>query len=68
MEKVTADELSNDKATHQNSYIVTLGKKPNSKLPGKVYKVNVIYIQTSEEQARLKRSIIEGIIKKTFMK
>ncbi|WP_431293340.1 hypothetical protein [Pedobacter sp. P26] len=68
MEKANADELSNDKATHQNSYTVTLGKQPSSKKPEKVYKVNVIYILSSEETAKIKRSIFEGIIKKTFMK
>lgn len=43
-------------------------KKFKRKIGEKTYTITVTYIEVSEEQQRIKRSIIEGILKKTWCK
>ncbi|ARS41964.1 hypothetical protein CA265_20815 [Sphingobacteriaceae bacterium GW460-11-11-14-LB5] len=57
--------LEEDKTPGQHTYSVTI-KRPK-KTP-KTYKINVTYIPTTEEKARIKLSIVESIIKRTFIK
>ncbi len=41
-------------------------KVPSSKTPHKIYKVTITFIQISEEDAKIKRSIVENIMKKNY--
>ena len=43
-------------------------RRGKGKIPPKQYKVIVIYSPLTEEEARIKRAIIEGIIKKGYLK
>jgi hypothetical protein len=38
----------------------------SSKTPHKIYKVTITFIQISEEDAKIKRSIVENIMKKNY--
>ena len=60
-------------AEYNKNQMQSLEKKTRTKRvkpekPEKVYKVEIIYNPITEEEARIKRAIIEGIIKKTYLK
>lgn len=50
------------------SYTVTIADKSKPKKQPREYTVNIILVPQGEEQARIKRSIIEGIVKRTIVK
>jgi hypothetical protein len=68
METLDNSNLEEDKTQKQNLETATKKRKAKPAKTEKVYKVVVVYSEISEEEARIKQSIIEGIIKKNYLK
>ncbi len=68
METLNNCNIEDGNTPKQNLETITKKRKARSAKPEKVYKVIVVYSEITEEEARIKRSIIEGIIKKTYLK
>lgn len=66
METLDNSNLEDNKTQKQN--LEKKQKRAKPEKPEKVYKVEIIYNPITEEEARIKRAIIEGIIKKTYLK
>ncbi len=57
----TEEHLENDMSTPNK-------KKLKHRIGEKIYTVTVTYVEVPEEQRKIKRSIIEGILRKTYKK
>ncbi|SOD17793.1 hypothetical protein [Pedobacter xixiisoli] len=68
METLDNSNLEDNKAPKQNLEIATKKRKARPAKPEKIYKVIVVYSEITEEEARIKRGIIEDIIKGRYLK